>query len=182
MDASSVAAAALAVALEDSRAAAIRELLLERERAAMTAEDRGSLLAQRLFTGSTQVPSTMRPMTWRAAHRHVQNDMIGARDAMRAALRAHRRGDGDRVERVLVDELGSSSDETEEEEESSHEGGMSDHEDALVCVLCERRQDGNQRRRMIQMAPRGRWVGLAPDARLVCGDCYDAMDPIELAT
>ena len=179
MDASSVAAAALAVALEDSRAAAIRELLLERERAAMTAEDRGSLLAQRLFKGSTQVPSTMPPMTWRAAHRHVQNDMIGALDAMRAALRAHRRGDGDRVERVLVDELGSSSEEeAEEEEESSHEGGMSDH-DALVCVLCERRQDGNQRRRLIQMAPMGRWVGLAPDARLVCGDCYDAMDPIE---
>ena len=116
-----LAAAALAVVLKESPDAALRELLLERERAAMTAEDRGSVLAQRLFTGSTQVPSTMRPMTWRAAHRHVQNDMIGARDAMCAALRAHRRGDGDHVERVLAAELGSSSEEEAEEEEEEEE-------------------------------------------------------------
>ena len=73
MDASSVAAAALAVAMDHSRDAALRQALLDRERAAMTAEDRGSFLAQRLYTGSTQVPSAMRPMTWRAAHGHVQN-------------------------------------------------------------------------------------------------------------
>ena len=136
MNAPTLVAAALAVALDESREAAVRELMLDLERAAMANEDARSYMAQRLFTGSLQVPSTMRPMTWRAAHRHVQNDMIGARDAMRAALRAHRQGDGDRVERVLVDELGSSSEEAEEEEESSHEGGVRDHEDALVCVLC----------------------------------------------
>ena len=74
-----MAAAALAVATDPSRDAALRQALLDRERAAMTAEDRGSFLAQRLYTGSTQVPSTMRPMTWRAAHQHVQNDVLGAR-------------------------------------------------------------------------------------------------------
>ena len=114
-----LAAAALAVVLKESQEAALREALLNRERAAMTAEDRGSLLAQRLFTGSTQVPSTMRPMTWRAAHRHVQNDMLGARDALRAALLAVRQGDDERVERVLVAELGSSSEEEAEEEEDA---------------------------------------------------------------
>ena len=116
MDASSVAAAALAVATDHSRDAALRQALLDRERAAMTAEDRGSFLAQRLYTGSTQVPSTMRPMTWRAAHQHVQNDVLGARDAMRAARRAIRHGNDERAEALLTAELGSSSDEADEDE------------------------------------------------------------------
>ena len=116
MDASSVAAAALAVATDHSRDAALRQALLDRERAAMTAEDRGSFLAQRLYTGSTQVPSTMRPMTWRAAHQHVQNDVLGARDAMRAARRAIRHGNDERSEALLTAELGSSSDEADDDE------------------------------------------------------------------
>ena len=116
MDASSVAAAALAVATDHSRDAALRQALLDRERAAMTAEDRGSFLAQRLYTGSTQVPSTMRPMTWRAAHQHVQNDVLGARDAMRAARRAIRHGNDERAEALLTAELGLSSDEADEDE------------------------------------------------------------------
>ena len=93
MDASSVAAAALAVALEDSRAAAIRELLLERVRAAMANEDARSFLAQRLFTGSLQVPSPMRPMTWEAVYAQRHEDYLLAHDAMRAALLAVRQGD-----------------------------------------------------------------------------------------
>ena len=48
MDASSVAAAALAVAVDESREAALRELLLDRERAAMQAEDLRSFVAERL--------------------------------------------------------------------------------------------------------------------------------------
>ena len=70
MDASSLAAAALAVAMEDSRSAAVRELMLDRERAAMVAEDRGSYMAQRHFTGTQQMPgphTTYPPTTWRDA-------------------------------------------------------------------------------------------------------------------
>ncbi len=111
-----MAAAALAVATDHSRDAALRQALLDRERAAMTAEDRGSFLAQRLYTGSTQVPSTMRPMTWRAAHQHVQNDVLGARDAMLAARRAIRHGNDERAEALLTAELGSSSDDADEDE------------------------------------------------------------------
>ena len=48
MDASSVAAAALAVAVDESREAALRELLLDRERAAMQSEDLRSFVAERL--------------------------------------------------------------------------------------------------------------------------------------
>ena len=51
MDASSVAAAALAVAVDESREAALRELLLDRERAAMQAEDLRSFVAERLAVG-----------------------------------------------------------------------------------------------------------------------------------
>ena len=48
-----LAAAALAVVLKESQEAALQEQMLRAERAAMTTEDRGSYLAQRLFTGST---------------------------------------------------------------------------------------------------------------------------------
>ena len=51
MDASSVAAAALAVAVDESRECALRELLLDRERAAMQAEDLRSFVAERLAVG-----------------------------------------------------------------------------------------------------------------------------------
>ena len=48
VDASSVAAAALAVAVDESREAALRELLLDRERPATQAEDLRSFVAERL--------------------------------------------------------------------------------------------------------------------------------------
>ena len=116
-----LAAAALAVVLKESQEAALREALLDRERAAMTAEDLRSFVAQRHFSGSMQVPSLMRPMTWEAVYEQRHEDYLLAHDAMRAALRAQRQGDGERVERVLVAELGSSSEEEAEEEEGAEE-------------------------------------------------------------
>ena len=113
-----LAAAALAVVLKESQEAALREALLDRERAAMTAEDLRSFVAQRHFSGSMQVPSPMRPMTWEAVYEQRHEDYLLAHDAMRAALRAQRQGDGERVERVLVAELGSSSEDEEEEEDA----------------------------------------------------------------
>ena len=122
---------ASAVALEDSRAAATRELLLERERLAMAVADRDSFLAQRHFVGSLQVPRVPGPpMTWQAAYDQRHHDLQLAHEAMRAALRAHRRGDDERVERVLVAEVGSDDEaedaemEAEEaEEEAAEEAG-----------------------------------------------------------
>ena len=52
MDASTLAAAALSVAVDESRDAALRELLLERERATMQAEDLRSYVAQRQVPGA----------------------------------------------------------------------------------------------------------------------------------
>ena len=115
-----MAAAALAIAREE-RDAAVRELLLDRERTAMVAEDFRSHLAQRLFVGSLLVPSAIPPMTWEAAYWHRHNDLISAHDAMRAARRAVRQGDGERADGVLTAEVSSS----EEEDE------------APVCSFCD---------------------------------------------
>ena len=52
MNAPSVAAAALAGAVDESREAALQELLQERERFAMQAEDLRSFVAARHFTRS----------------------------------------------------------------------------------------------------------------------------------
>ena len=127
MDALTVAAAALAVAVEDSRAAAIRELLLERERLAMAVTDRDSYLAQRHFVGSLQVPRVPGPpMTWQAAYDQRHHDLGLAHDAMRTALRAYRQGNDDLVERVLQAEVGLDDEEDAEMEAEEEEAAETD--------------------------------------------------------
>ena len=171
MDASTLAVAALAVAADESREAALRELLLERERAAMQAEDLRSYVAQRHFTTSLLVPRAPAtaaaaghgPMTWEAAYAQRHNDLLEAHDAMRSALLAVRRGNDQRAEEVLAQELGS-----DEEEEAEEESEESDEEVALVCVLCGREPAGS--RRLLTMAAEGRWAGLALEARRVCSE------------
>ena len=80
MDASTLAA--LAIAVDESRAAAVRELMLDRERAAMANEDARSFLAQRHYTASQQVPDGIFPMmSWEAAHARQHNGLLQARDA-----------------------------------------------------------------------------------------------------
>ena len=110
MDASSVAAAALAVAVDESRDAALRELLLDRERAAMQAEDLRSFVAERHFTGSLLVARAFL-MTWEAAYAQRHADLELAHDAMRAALRALRQGDDMGAADLLAVEVGDSDDE-----------------------------------------------------------------------
>ena len=113
MDATTIAA--LAVAIQESHAAAIQQLLLDRERAAMANEDARSRLA---------------------AHAQRHQDVLQARRATRAAQRA------------IEDET------------------------ALVCVLCHRRS-----RRIVQMAPIGRWADSTPEQRRVCSACHRRQPP-----
>ena len=114
MDAVTVAAA-LAVVVGDSQEAAMREVLLERERLAMTVADRDSYLAQRHYVGSLQVPRVPGPpMTWQAAYERRHDDLGLAHDAMRTALRALQRGDSETAERYLTAEVGSDSEADEE--------------------------------------------------------------------
>ena len=165
MDASTLAA--LSLAMDESRDAALRELLQERERDRMQAEDLRSFVAQRHFTASQLVPGAPRPVTWEAAYARRHNDLHWAHGTMRDALRWVRSGDDVRAERLLAAELGS-----DEEEEAEEE---SDEEAALVCVLCGREPAGG----LLTMAAEGRWAGLEPGARQVCSACHtEALGPV----
>ena len=152
MDASTLAA--LSIAMDESRDAALRELLQERERDRMQAEDLRSFVAQRHFTASQLVPGAPRPVTWEAAYARRHNDLHWAHGTMRDALRWFRRGENVRAERLLASELGS--DEEEEEEEEAEE-----EEEVTVCVLCGEKPAGG----LLTIAAEGRWAGLAFGAR-----------------
>ena len=131
MDAVTVAAAALAIVVDESQEAAVRELLLERERLAMTVADRDSFLAQRHHVVSAQALLPGRLMTWQDAYHQRHNDYLDGERAMRAALRALQRGDGEAAEAHLTAEVGSeqsvevveaeAADEAMEEEEEEEE-------------------------------------------------------------
>ena len=159
MDASTLAA--LSLAMDESRDAALRELLQERERDRMQAEDLRSFVAQRHFTASQLVPGAP-AMTWEAAYARHHNLLLESRDVMHDALRAVRSGNVVRVEMLLAEELTSNKEKEEAEE-------------ALVCVLCGREPAG----RLLTMAAEGRWAGLAPEARRVCSACHtEALGPV----
>ena len=118
MDASSVAAAALAVAADHSRAAALSELLLERERLAMREEDLRSFVAARHFTRSLLTPPALgAAWTWERAYAQRHNDLVSARDVMRAALDDLRQGDAELAEQRLSEEVGEEEKEEEEEDD-----------------------------------------------------------------
>ena len=135
MDASSVAAVAPAV--EDSRAA-LCQALLDRERLAMAVEDRDSFLAQRHFSGSMQLRPFVQhvsqlPPTWQAAYEARHEHWLSARDALEAVQVAHRQGNARRVDAILSRELDSDQ-EMEEEMEEAEEGGEEEaaEEDAIL--------------------------------------------------
>ena len=111
MDAVTVAAA-LAIVVDASQEAAMREVLLERERLAMTVADRDSYLAQRHHVISVQRLLPERPMTWQDAYDRRHADYLNKEDVMRAALRALQRGDSEAAERYLTAEVGSDSEES----------------------------------------------------------------------
>ena len=120
MDAATIAAAALAIVVDESQQAAVQALLLERERLAMTVEDQASFLAQRHWVGTLQIPQP-RPMTWMTAFHQRHNDMIDAHAVMRAAANALRAGDAETALSRLEAEVGDSDPEDEELSEAAME-------------------------------------------------------------
>ena len=121
MDASSLASAALALAVEDSRNAALQELLLERERLAMSREDVRSYMAARHFTRDLlsqplRERGSVLPATWQVAYMEVDNDLVEAHSAMLAALRFARNGNPQGAAERLAAELMGVGDPDEEEE------------------------------------------------------------------
>ena len=114
-----------AVTVAVSEDAALRQALLDRERAAMTAEDRGSFLAQRYYTGSMQlrVLSGERLQTWQALYEVRDGNYHQAVDALRDVRAANRARDSERIAKIVAEELGSS-DESEDDEMEAEEGDV----------------------------------------------------------
>ena len=127
MDAVTLAAAALAIVVDESRDAALRQALLERERLAMAVEDRDSFLAQRYFTGSMQLRGAAghRPQTWQAAYEVRDDNFHQVVDALREVRAANREGDAERIDDLVARELGYSSSD-EEPAQPPELGGSSD--------------------------------------------------------
>ena len=124
MDASTTAAAALAIAIASSEQSAMEALLLERERLAMVVEDQASWMAQRHWTSMIHQQPLQRPMTWHELYEIRHSEAQRAWAIMRAALSAHDRGEPEVAERLLRAEVSSdaaTSEEGEEEEEEEEE-------------------------------------------------------------
>ena len=77
MDAVTLVAAAVAIAIDDSRQAALNDVLLDRERAAMRAADAETQLAERVYNETAQLRDV-----WRAA-RHQAARVARERAAAR---------------------------------------------------------------------------------------------------
>ncbi len=164
MDGLTLAAAALAIAVDESRDAALRQAMLERERLAMGVEARDSFLAQRFFVASAQLPGAVPPVTWRAAHVRAHNEALEMRDVMDEARRALRRGYDDRALALLEAELDRDepADETSEEE-------LAPPAIPHRCAGC-----GRMSTSVTVQWPAGRWADLPIEQRMLCDDCEAA--------
>jgi len=179
MDGLTLAAAALAIAVDESRDAALRQAMLERERLAMGVEDRDSFLAQRFFVASAQLPGAA-PVTWRAAQVRAHNEALEMRDVMDEARRALRRGHEDRALALLDAELDrgeleSDAEPADDDEpvETSDEKPPSEPPSPILrrCAGC-----GGMSASVTLQWPAGRWTGLPEEERMLCDDC-EAAEP-----
>ena len=123
MDASAVAQAALALSINNSRDAAMNELLQERERLAMAAEDMRTFVASRHFTRDLisqpqrgSVSPAHVPWTWKRAYNQLLSQWQNRHDAIHEALRDVRMGEPESAERLLRHEVGEFSDNEENDE------------------------------------------------------------------
>ena len=130
MDASTTAAAALAIAVAASEQSAMEALLQERERLEMIVEDQASFLAQRHWVGTLQTWQS-RPMTWQTAFNQRHNDLLDAHAAMRGAARALRSGDAEAALRRLTAEVGSEDSEASEASEANSTGESAGEEEEV---------------------------------------------------
>ena len=105
MDAVTLVAAAVAVACDQSRNAALEDLLRDRELQAMRAADLESLVAQRMYVNSLQLP-TYNVQTWRESRTDLAHDYAQLVETLQQVRVANREGDGERIEELIGDELG----------------------------------------------------------------------------
>ena len=112
MDAVTLVAAAVAVAIDNSQQAALNDLLLERERAAMHAAYLESHAAQRAYVGDQQLPRPQHAppqfytTTWRDAYMLLETASNQSLNRMARVGVANARGDVNLVAQLVREELG----------------------------------------------------------------------------
>ena len=169
MDAVTLVAAAVAIAVDQSRNAALEDCLRDRELQAMRAAHLESLIAQRMFTSNTQLRHQAPPVTWRTAHTIAHNETVQQRAVMDQAARALRRGYDERAAALLEAELTHEAD-----EEPADESEPTDESDAEPVVLRRCANWGRMSASVTLQWPAGRWTGLPEEDRMLCDDCEAA--------
>ena len=160
MDAVSLVGA-LAVACENSRAAALQEVLRGRELAAMRAADLESHVAQRTYVWSQlllrpqQLPLRAFQRTWQQAYSELDAEHQSALTALRAIGVANAQGDVDRIAELVGHQFGAAPEDAE-----------SDDEQVPRCRRCGDRDN------LHLMDQSGPWLDAESEAeRTYCTDC-----------
>ena len=169
MDAVTLVAAAVSIACDQSRNAALEDVLRDRELQAMRAADLESFIAQRLYVCSQQLP-TSGPQTWQASRNDLAEDYEQLLDALQQVRIANREGDSERIEELIGRELGhSSSDEMASSQSDGSEPESSDQEPPPApshrCARC------GDTRNLELMLPTGPFAEAPMEARLFCQEC-----------
>ena len=128
-------ASSSAAASAASAASAKAELALDRERAAMAAEDAQSFIAQRYFFRSAQLPPVQtsdRTFTWERAYNVRHQNWLEALETMRDALRANSAGDAEEVRQTLLSQVDEEMDAEEAEEEEPEDDEEWEEEELSV--------------------------------------------------
>ena len=98
-------AAALSIAMDQSRDAAMEELMRQREIQAMHAAGLESYIAQKMYVENSQLQQQQqpgaRPMLWQVAATMAHNLVLDMRDGIGRAIVALRMGRPERAEEVL---------------------------------------------------------------------------------
>ena len=158
MDAVTLVAAAVAIACDQSRQAAMEDVLRDRELQAMRAAHLESVIAQRMFTSNTQLGNVPPPVTWRTAHTMAHNDSVQSRAVIQQAARALRRGDDDRAAALLEAELAGSDTDSDTDDEHAQQR----------CARC------GSTRNLELLLPTGPFADAPMEQRIFCQECIQA--------
>ena len=167
MDAVTLVAAAVAMACDQSRTAALEEVLRDRELAAMRAADLECQVAQRGHVWSQQLPRPAQlPLhayrrTWQQAYNELDTEYQNALNALQAVGVANANGDSNRVAELVRQELGAAPDVGD----NSSEAG-SDDSQVPRCFRCGDREN------LHLMDQSGLWIDAESEAaRTYCHEC-----------
>ena len=173
MDAITLVAAAVAVACDQSRNAALEDVLRDRELAAMRAADLESQVAQRLHVWSQQLPRPQQlpvqayTRTWQEAYNQLETDYQQALDTLQEVGVANNNGDSERVAELVRQELGDDqrTSSSEAEAASDSDAPESDNSDEPQCTRC------GDRHNLTVLRQTGPFAEADTAARTYCVDC-----------